>query len=106
MQERATSAIISPRRLAADVAAALIFSTRLPVPGASAITGADIARAGWALPLAGAIVALIFALVYWLARVCRLAPLRAIGLALARGRAATGVLAEGCLGDVADAFVA
>ncbi len=104
MQERATSAIISPRRLAADVAAALLFSTRLPVPGASAITGADIARAGWALPVAGAIVGLISALVYWLARVSGLPPLAAAGLTIAASLAATGCLHEDGLADFADSF--
>src|SRR5947209_3361043 len=102
MQDRATSAIISPRRLAADVAAALLFSTRLPVPGASAITGADIARAGWALPVAGAIVGLISALVYWLARVSGLPPLAAAGLTIAASLAATGCLHEDGLADFAD----
>src|SRR6059058_6246303 len=104
MQDRATSAIISPRRLAADVAAALLFSTRLPVPGASAITGADIARAGWALPVAGAIVGLISALVYWLARVSGLPPLAAAGLTIAASLAATGCLHEDGLADFADSF--
>src|SRR5262249_58916151 len=75
MQERATSAVISPRQLVADVAAALLFSTRLPLPGAFAITGADIARAGWALPVAGAIVGVMSALVYWLPRGSGLPPL-------------------------------
>src|SRR5260221_13300253 len=75
MQERAPAAAVSPRQLAADLAAAFLFSTRLPLPGVSALTSADIARAGWALPVAGAIVGLISALVYWLARARRLPPL-------------------------------
>ena len=77
MQERAPAAAVSPRQLAADLAAAFLFSTRLPLPGVSALTGADIARAGWALPVAGAIVGLISALVYWLARASGLPPLPA-----------------------------
>src|SRR5258707_8286286 len=75
MQERAPAAAVSPRQLAADLAAAFLFSTRLPLPGVSALTGADIARAGWALPVAGAIVGLISALVYLLPRPRGLAPL-------------------------------
>src|SRR5260370_30598846 len=67
MQERAPAATVSPRQLAADLAAAFLFSTRLPLTGVPALTGADIARAGWALPVAGAIVGLISPLVYWLA---------------------------------------
>src|SRR5258708_40078266 len=66
MQERAPAATVSPRQLAADLAAAFLFSTRLPLTGVPALTGADIARAGWALPVAGAILRLISALVYWL----------------------------------------
>jgi adenosylcobinamide-GDP ribazoletransferase len=104
MQERATSAVISPRQLVTDVAAALLFSTRLPLPGASAITGADIARAGWALPVAGAIVGVISALVYWLVCVSGLPPLPAAGMAIAASLAATGCLHEDGLADVADSF--
>src|SRR5258707_3213700 len=74
MQERAPAAAVSPRQLAADLAAAFLFSTRLPLPGVSALTGADIARAGWALPVAGAIVGLISAFVYWLPPPGRLPP--------------------------------
>src|SRR5258708_25314063 len=66
MQERAPAATVSPRQLAADLAAAFLFSTRLPLTGVPALTGADIARAGWALPVAGALVGLISAFVYWL----------------------------------------
>src|SRR5260221_7850254 len=74
MQERAPAAAVSPRQLAADLAAAFLFSTRLPLTGVPALTGADIARAGWALPVAGAIVGLISAFVYWLPRAGRLPP--------------------------------
>src|SRR5258706_2392579 len=74
MQERAPAATVSPRQLAADLAAAFLFSTRLPLTGVPALTGADIARAGWALPVAGALVGLISALVYLLARARGLAP--------------------------------
>src|SRR5260370_1426848 len=88
MQERAPAAAVSPRQLAADLAAAFLFSTRLPLPGVSALTGADIARAGWALPVAGAIVGLISALVYWLARAGGLPPLPAAGLTIAASLAA------------------
>jgi len=104
MQERAPAAAVSPRQLAADLAAAFLFSTRLPLPGVSALTGADIARAGWALPVAGAIVGLISALVYWLARASGLPPLPAAGLTIAASLAATGCLHEDGLADVVDSF--
>src|SRR5258708_20910013 len=58
MQERAPAATVSPRQLAADLAAAFLFSTRLPLTGVPALTGADIAPAGWALPVAGALLCL------------------------------------------------
>jgi adenosylcobinamide-GDP ribazoletransferase len=104
MHGPAAPAVISLRQLAADVAAALLFSTRLPLPGAWAISGADIARAGWALPVAGAIVGLIAAAVYWLAWLAGLPPLPAAGLSLAAGLLATGCLHEDGLADVADSF--
>jgi len=104
MQRHAPSALISPRQLAADVAAALLFSTRLPLPRAAAITGADIARAGWALPIAGAVVGLMTAVIYWLARGTGLPPLIAAGLTVAASLLATGCLHEDGLADVADSF--
>lgn len=104
MQRQAPSAVISLRQLAADVAAALLFSTRLPLRSAAAITGADIARASWALPVAGAIVGLMAAVVYWLARGTGLPPLVAAGLTVAASLVATGCLHEDGLADVADSF--
>src|SRR5262249_19029288 len=104
MHGPATSPVISLRQLAADVAAALIFSTRLPFPGAAAIAGADIARASWALPVAGAIVGLIAAAVYWLARAAGLPPLPAAALTIAAGVLATGCLHEDGLADAADSL--
>jgi adenosylcobinamide-GDP ribazoletransferase len=104
MHGPATSPVISLRQLVADVAAALIFSTQLPLPGAAAITGADIARASWALPVAGAIVGFIAAAVYWLARAAGLPPLPAAALTIAAGVLATGCLHEDGLADAADSL--
>jgi adenosylcobinamide-GDP ribazoletransferase len=98
------SPVISPRQLAADVGAALLFSTRLPLPRAATITVADIARASWALPVAGAIVGLMAAVVYWLARGTGLPPLVAAALTVAASLLATGCLHEDGLADVADSF--
>ncbi|MFZ0838081.1 MAG: adenosylcobinamide-GDP ribazoletransferase, partial [Xanthobacteraceae bacterium] len=56
----------APTRLARDLKVALSFCTRLPVLQAMPVTGADVARAGWALPIAGALIGAIGALVYWL----------------------------------------
>lgn len=104
MQRHAPSADISPKQLAADIAAALLFSTRLPLPRAAAITGADLARASWALPVAGAVVGLMAAVIYWLVRGTGLPPLVAAGLTVAATLVATGCLHEDGLADVADSF--
>ncbi len=95
---------ISLNQLAEDIRAALLFCTRLPLPGAAAMTGSAIARASWALPVAGAVVGLIAAVVYWLARLAGLPPLPAAGLTIAATLVVTGCLHEDGLADVADAF--
>jgi adenosylcobinamide-GDP ribazoletransferase len=95
---------MSLNQFAADVRVALLFCTRLPIPNAAPVTGADIARAGWALPVAGAIVGLIAAGVYWLAGLAGLPSLPAAGLTVAATLIVTGCLHEDGLADVADAF--
>src|SRR6476469_6289808 len=95
---------MSLNQFAADVRVALLFCTRLPIPSAAPVVGADIARAGWALPVAGAIVGLIAAGVYWLAGLAGLPSLPAAGLAIAATLVVTGCLHEDGLADVADAF--
>ena len=98
------SPVISLSQLAADLSAAVLFCTRLPVPGAATITGTDLARAGWALPIAGAIVGLIAAVVYWLARLADVPPFPAAGLTVVATLLVTGCLHEDGLVDVADSF--
>jgi adenosylcobinamide-GDP ribazoletransferase len=95
---------MSLNQFAADVRVALLFCTRLPIPNAAPVTGADIARAGWAFPVAGAIVGLIAAGVYWLAGLAGLPSLPAAGLTVAATLIVTGCLHEDGLADVADAF--
>jgi adenosylcobinamide-GDP ribazoletransferase len=95
---------MSLNQFAADVRVALLFCTRLPIPNAAPVTGADIARAGWAFPVAGAIVGLIAAGVYWLAGLAGLPPLPAAGLTVAATLVVTGCLHEDGLADVADSF--
>jgi adenosylcobinamide-GDP ribazoletransferase len=87
-----------------DLKVALSFSTRLPLPHIGAVTGADVARASWALPIAGAVVGAIGALVYWLATWAALPALPAAALAVAATVLATGALHEDGLADVADGF--
>ena len=95
---------MSLNQLAIDLKTAVLFCTRLPIPHAATITGVDIARASWALPIAGAIVGLIAAGVYWLAGLAGLPSLPAAGLAIAATLVVTGCLHEDGLADVADAF--
>src|SRR5258705_5827840 len=95
---------MSLNRLASDLTAAVLFCTRLPIPHAATIAGADIARASWAFPIAGAIVGLIAAGGYWLAGLAGLPSLPAAGLAIAATLVVTGCLHEDGLADVADAF--
>jgi adenosylcobinamide-GDP ribazoletransferase len=92
------------RGLAADLELGILFCTRLPLPHSAPIESAGIARAGWAFPIAGALVGLIGAAVYWLADVIGLPPLPAAALALAATLAVTGCLHEDGLADVADGF--
>ena len=94
----------APVQLARDLNVALSFCTRLPVPHAIAATGADVARACWALPIAGALVGAIGALVYCLAATAALPAFPAAALAVAATVLATGALHEDGLADVADGF--
>jgi adenosylcobinamide-GDP ribazoletransferase len=96
--------------LASDVAAAVVFCTRLPwawmaVPlPRGAGDRNHIARASWALPVAGALVGAGGALVYWVAAKIGLAPAPAAALALAATLSLTGCLHEDGLADTADGF--
>jgi adenosylcobinamide-GDP ribazoletransferase len=90
--------------LATDIKISVLFSTRLPLPHAAAVGGTEIARASWALPVAGALVGLMGAIVYGMAHKQGLPPLVAAALALAATLVATGCLHEDGLADIADGF--
>ncbi|HYS47969.1 MAG TPA: adenosylcobinamide-GDP ribazoletransferase, partial [Xanthobacteraceae bacterium] len=90
-------------RLATDLKVALVFYTRLPLNHDGPIAGADLARASWAAPIAGALVGALGAGVYALAHAA-LGPLPAAGLAIATTIVATGALHEDGLADTADGF--
>jgi len=92
------------RGLATDLKIGILFCTRLPLPHALPVEGADLARASWALPIAGALVGAVGALVYWLAHAVGLTPWPAAALALAATVALTGCLHEDGLADTADGF--
>jgi adenosylcobinamide-GDP ribazoletransferase len=96
-------------RLAAELKISILFCTRLPLAHADLagdvpVDGGDVARASWTIPLAGALVGGIGALVYWAAYQIGLPPLPAAALALAATVATTGCLHEDGLADTADGF--
>ena len=86
-----------------DVAGALRFFTRLPLP---ASPGGDFNfnRIAWAAPVAGAFVGLAGAVALAAAATLGLPPLVAAAIALGAEIAATGALHEDGLADVADGF--
>jgi adenosylcobinamide-GDP ribazoletransferase len=92
------------RGLATDIRTGILFCTRLPLPHALPVEGAEVARASWALPIAGALVGALGASVYWLAHAVGLAPWPVAALALAATVALTGCLHEDGLADTADGF--
>ncbi len=87
----------------ADLATALGFSTRLPVPF-SADAGRSLSQSLWAAPLAGLAVALAgwlaFIVALWLGLFTDIAALFALGAILV----VTGALHEDGLADIADGF--
>src|SRR5687767_8962338 len=89
-------------RLTTDIRTGIVFCTRLPVAPPAFDDGTGIARASWALPVAGALVGLLGAVVYWLAHVCGLPAWPAAALALTATLGATGGLHEDGLADTAD----
>ena len=96
------------RQPAADLAACLRFYTRLPVPPLPFETAAfampDFSRIVRMLPLAGAVVGALAALVLGLAMVAGLPPMIAATLALTAMVLATGAMHEDGLADCADGF--
>ena len=92
------------KSLIADIRIAISLSTRIPVGPATPVAQGDIARATWALPLAGILVGLAGALVYWLATRAHLQPEPAAMLALAATMLTTGAMHEDGLADAIDGF--
>jgi adenosylcobinamide-GDP ribazoletransferase len=99
-----TPELPKPDDVVADLKGAISFSTRLPLRPAGPMTGSDVARAVWALPVAGALVGLVGAVVYVIAYRLGAPPLAAAALTLAATVVATGSLHEDGLADVADGF--
>jgi adenosylcobinamide-GDP ribazoletransferase len=87
-----------------DLAVALAFATRLPLAYVAEVAQGDIARASWAMPLAGAVVGAAAALAYAVAIRLGLPPSVAAALAIAAAMASTGAMHEDGLADTADAL--
>jgi adenosylcobinamide-GDP ribazoletransferase len=85
-----------------DLRIAISLCTRLPVGTSAAVGAGDVARAGWAFPLAGALIGVIAAAVYWLADHLHIPPISASVLALATSVLLTGAMHEDGLADTAD----
>src|SRR5262249_45551351 len=64
----------------------------------------DVARASWAFPIAGLVVGLAGAIVYWFASRAYVPPLPASALAIATTILVTGAMHEDGLADTADGF--
>jgi adenosylcobinamide-GDP ribazoletransferase len=91
-------------RLADDLIVSILFCTRLPLTPPKPIAGKEVARASWALPIAGALVGGAGALVYWFAFRLGLPAALAGALALTATLVATGCLHEDGLADTVDGF--
>ena len=92
------------RGVASDLKIGMLFATRIPLPHAAPIGGAEIARASWTLPVVGALVGVLGTLVYWIAFRFGLPPLVGAALAVTTTLAATGGLHEDGLADTFDGF--
>jgi adenosylcobinamide-GDP ribazoletransferase len=91
-------------RPATDLAVTLAFCTRLPLAHLAQVADGNIARASWAMPVAGALVGAAAALAYTIAIRFGLPPAVAAALAIAAGMALTGAMHEDGLADTADAL--
>lgn len=94
---------LTPRSIMSDLAIALVFFTRLPLPPFD-IPGRKLGDAIWAAPIAGVVVALAGGLVYTIAHAFGINEGVAAALALATTMIVTGCLHEDGLADTADAF--
>jgi adenosylcobinamide-GDP ribazoletransferase len=90
--------------LANDLKISIAFCTRLPICPAKPVEGKDVARASWAFPVAGALVGMFGALIYWLAFRMGLPSAVSAALGVAVTLITTGCLHEDALADTADGF--
>jgi len=90
--------------LASDIKVGVLFCTRLPIGSSAMIDGPDVARAGWAMPIAGALIGALGSLTYWIAIALGLPAISAAMVALTAMLIITGGLHEDGLADTADGF--
>jgi adenosylcobinamide-GDP ribazoletransferase len=87
-----------------DLRIAISLCTRLPIGPSTTIGEGEVARASWALPVAGLVVGLFAASIYWIAVRLHVPPLPAAALAITATVMLTGALHEDGLADTADGF--
>jgi adenosylcobinamide-GDP ribazoletransferase len=92
------------QKLIADLRIGLSLCTRLPVGTSGEIAAGDVARASWTFPIAGLLVGIGGALVYWIAIRANAAPFPAAAITLAATLLLTGAMHEDGLADTADAL--
>jgi adenosylcobinamide-GDP ribazoletransferase len=92
------------QKLIADLRIGLSLCTRLPVGASGEIAEGDVARASWTFPIAGLLVGIVGALVYWIAIRANAAPFPAAAITLAATLLLTGAMHEDGLADTADAL--
>jgi adenosylcobinamide-GDP ribazoletransferase len=90
------------RNLITDLRIGVSLCTRLPVGSSETVGEGDVARASWTFPIAGILVGLGSALVYWIAVHANAAPQPAAALALLAALLLTGAMHEDGLADTAD----
>jgi len=89
-------------KIVTDIRIAMSLSTILPVGPANPVDNGEIARASWALPIAGLLVGLVGAIIYAIAHRIGLRTEAAAVLALAATILVTGALHEDGLADTLD----
>jgi adenosylcobinamide-GDP ribazoletransferase len=92
------------KQRAEELKASVLFLTRLRYGPAAPVGGRTIALSSWAFPLAGLVVGLIGAVVYWLAHRAGLPAWPAAALTVAATMAVSGGLHEDGLADTVDGF--
>jgi len=91
-------------KLTTDLRIGISLCTRLPFGPSAPLNEGDVARASWTFPIAGLLIGLAGALVYWLAIRLNVAPPPAAALTLAATLLLTGAMHEDGLADTADGF--